>query len=145
MSSLQMVAESRRFGRRDPDARGYFGRFGGRFVPETLVAPIEELERAYLAARCDETFVAELERNIVEVLAEPINTRRTDNVTLLDLRVEKGVRLPKDRRAALFVDVYNLLNANPEEGLVQSSGPAFLQPLSIVAPRIARIGVKLNW
>ena len=39
------------FGRRDPDARGYFGEFGGRFVPETLVAPVEELEAAYLAAR----------------------------------------------------------------------------------------------
>ena len=30
------------FGLRDPDARGYFGDYGGRFVPETLVAPIEE-------------------------------------------------------------------------------------------------------
>ena len=38
-------AETRCFGRRDPDARGYFGAFGGRFVPETLVAPIEALER----------------------------------------------------------------------------------------------------
>jgi tryptophan synthase beta subunit len=28
------------FGRRDPDARGYFGEFGGRFVPETLMAPV---------------------------------------------------------------------------------------------------------
>ena len=37
----------------DPDARGYFGEFGGRFVPETLVEPIEELERAYFAARDD--------------------------------------------------------------------------------------------
>ncbi len=48
------------FGRRDPDARGYFGEFGGRFVPETLVAPIEELTDAYLAARRDPAFVAEL-------------------------------------------------------------------------------------
>ena len=38
------------FGRRDPDARGYFGDFGGRFVPETLVAPIEELTAGYYAA-----------------------------------------------------------------------------------------------
>ena len=38
------------FGRRDPDARGYFGAYGGRFVPETLVAPIEELTEGYLAA-----------------------------------------------------------------------------------------------
>ncbi len=48
--------------RRDPDARGYFGEFGGRFVPETLVEPIEELERAYFAARDDPAFQAELSR-----------------------------------------------------------------------------------
>jgi tryptophan synthase beta chain len=48
--------------RRDPDARGYFGEFGGRFVPETLVEPVEELERAYFAARDDPAFVAELNR-----------------------------------------------------------------------------------
>jgi hypothetical protein len=41
------------FGRRDPDARGYYGGYGGRFVPETLVAPIEELAAVYLAARAD--------------------------------------------------------------------------------------------
>ena len=47
--------------RRDPDARGYFGEFGGRYVPETLVEPIEELERAYFVARDDPAFQAELE------------------------------------------------------------------------------------
>ncbi|MCU1383437.1 MAG: trpB 2 [Acidobacteria bacterium] len=48
--------------RRDPDARGYFGEFGGRFVPETLVEPIEALERAYFVARDDSAFQAELSR-----------------------------------------------------------------------------------
>ena len=48
--------------RRDPDARGYFGEFGGRYVPETLVEPIEELERAYFAARDEAAFQAELSR-----------------------------------------------------------------------------------
>src|SRR5947199_5711686 len=48
--------------RRDPDSRGYFGEFGGRYVPETLVEPIEELERAYFAARDDAAFQAELSR-----------------------------------------------------------------------------------
>src|SRR5688500_15332962 len=50
------------FGRRDPDARGYFGAYGGRFVPETLVAPVQELERAYFDAREDEAFTRELVR-----------------------------------------------------------------------------------
>jgi len=45
---------------RVPDARGHFGRFGGRFVPETLMAPLIELERAYAAARRDRRFVARL-------------------------------------------------------------------------------------
>ena len=48
------------FGRRDPDRRGYFGAYGGRFVPETLVEPVEQLERAYRDARADASFAAEL-------------------------------------------------------------------------------------
>jgi tryptophan synthase beta chain len=43
-----------------PDAKGRFGAFGGRYVPETLVAPLEELEAAYAAAREDGSFQAEL-------------------------------------------------------------------------------------
>jgi tryptophan synthase beta chain len=46
------------FGARDPDTRGYFGAFGGRFVPETLVTPVAELEAAYLEARDDQGFRA---------------------------------------------------------------------------------------
>ncbi|MGB7220368.1 MAG: tryptophan synthase subunit beta [Vicinamibacterales bacterium] len=57
--------------RRDPDARGYFGEFGGRFVPETLVEPVEELERAYLAARDDEAFGAELARLLKHYVGRP--------------------------------------------------------------------------
>jgi tryptophan synthase beta chain len=43
-----------------PDAEGHFGRYGGRFVPETLMAPLAELERAYAAARRDRGFRARL-------------------------------------------------------------------------------------
>jgi len=44
-----------------PDIRGRFGAYGGRYVPETLVAPLEELERAYADARADEGFQRELD------------------------------------------------------------------------------------
>jgi tryptophan synthase beta chain len=44
-----------------PDYRGRFGAYGGRYVPETLVAPLEELERAYLEASDDESFRRELD------------------------------------------------------------------------------------
>ena len=43
-----------------PDAGGHFGRFGGRFVPETLMAPLVELTRAYESAQRDGRFRAEL-------------------------------------------------------------------------------------
>ena len=43
-----------------PDARGHFGRFGGRFVPEVLMAPLVELEKAYGAARRDRKFQVRL-------------------------------------------------------------------------------------
>ena len=57
-----MIDISPSFGRRDPDARGYYGAYGGRFVPETLVAPIEALEREYFTARKDPSFAEELSR-----------------------------------------------------------------------------------
>ncbi len=57
--------------RRDPDARGYFGEFGGRYVPETLVEPIEELERAYLGARDEPAFCAELDRLLAHYVGRP--------------------------------------------------------------------------
>jgi tryptophan synthase beta chain len=41
-----------------PDARGRYGEFGGRFVPESLMAALDELERAYAAARADVSFMA---------------------------------------------------------------------------------------
>ncbi len=43
----------------EPDARGYWGQYGGRFVPETLVAPLDELTAAYSSARADAGFHAE--------------------------------------------------------------------------------------
>jgi len=44
-----------------PDAAGYFGAFGGKFVPETLVHPLEELEAAYHEAMADPAFLHRLQ------------------------------------------------------------------------------------
>ncbi len=43
-----------------PDTLGHFGPYGGRYVPEVLMSPLEELEKAYAAARQDPAFGAEL-------------------------------------------------------------------------------------
>ena len=65
------TAEQALFGRRDPDERGYFGEYGGRFVPETLVAPIEELTAGYLAARADPDFQEELAHLLKHYVGRP--------------------------------------------------------------------------
>jgi len=67
--------------RRDPDARGYFGAYGGRFVPETLVEPIEELERAYFAVRDDAAFAAELNRLLKDYVGRPTPISETKRLT----------------------------------------------------------------
>ena len=48
------------FASTQPDSLGHWGQYGGRFVPETLMAPLEELTAAYLASRDDESFQSEL-------------------------------------------------------------------------------------
>ena len=54
-----------------PDAQGHFGRFGGRFVPETLMAPLVELERAYARARRDRRFQARLAALLADYAGRP--------------------------------------------------------------------------
>ena len=46
--------------RSQPDSLGHWGTYGGRFVPETLMAPLEELTAAFLSSRDDEAFQSEL-------------------------------------------------------------------------------------
>ena len=66
------------FGSRDPDARGYYGSFGGRFVPETLVAPIEELTEAYFRVRDEEGFRTELGRPAAQLRRPPDAALRSE-------------------------------------------------------------------
>jgi tryptophan synthase beta chain len=56
---------------RDPDARGYFGAYGGRFVPETLVAPLDALTSAYFAARDEPAFLNELDELLTHYVGRP--------------------------------------------------------------------------
>jgi len=54
-----------------PDAGGHFGRFGGRFVPETLMSPLSELETAYRAARRDARFRRRLHELLTTYAGRP--------------------------------------------------------------------------
>jgi tryptophan synthase beta chain len=54
-----------------PDEAGHFGPYGGRFVPEALVAALDELTAAHLAAKSDPGFVAELDRLLTTYAGRP--------------------------------------------------------------------------
>ena len=57
--------------RTGPDERGHFGLYGGRFVAETLMPLILEVEKAYAAARKDPAFQAELDGYLADYVGRP--------------------------------------------------------------------------
>jgi tryptophan synthase beta chain len=57
--------------KRLPDERGYFGEYGGSFVPETLMVPLAELERAFRSARRDRAFGRRLDRLLADYVGRP--------------------------------------------------------------------------
>ena len=54
-----------------PDSTGHFGPFGGRYVPETLVHPLQQLEDEYWRAQQDPEFQRELERSSCRMKMSP--------------------------------------------------------------------------
>jgi tryptophan synthase beta chain len=92
---------------RDPDARGYFGEFGGRFVPETLVEPIEQLERAYFAARDDAGFQEELSRLLRDYAGRPTPLYETSRLS----KASGGARIFLKREDLTHTGAHKINNA----------------------------------
>jgi tryptophan synthase beta chain len=115
-----MTAEDRAiFGRRDPDARGYFGSYGGRFVPETLVAPIEELTAGYLAARADAAFRAELDRLLTHYVGRPTPLYEASRLTAT---TASGVRMFFKREDLTHTGAHKINNALGQALLAKRMG-----------------------
>ncbi|HED35182.1 MAG TPA: tryptophan synthase subunit beta [Gammaproteobacteria bacterium] len=54
-----------------PDERGHFGVYGGKFVAETLMEPIEELRQAYEKVKTDENFQAQFDKDLADYVGRP--------------------------------------------------------------------------
>ena len=76
---------------------------------------------------------------------EPVNARRHDNITVFDVRVDRGLNLGHGVRLRGFVDLFNLTNSNAAETRTVTTGAAFLRPTAILAPRTARVGVRVSY
>ena len=71
MQQLKSSSETRSAAYPYPDARGRYGQFGGRYVPETLMHPLHELEAAYVSAQTDPEFQATLSSYQADYVGRP--------------------------------------------------------------------------
>jgi outer membrane receptor protein involved in Fe transport len=105
---------------------------------------ISPMLRHQAGANFGRTFTAVLNGGTFRIPAEPLDAHRQDNVNVLDFRAEKIVKLSTISLAP-FLDIYNALNSNANQNIIWASGSSYLRPTAIVPPRVARIGMKVNW
>src|SRR5262249_52009419 len=90
------------------------------------------------------TILASMNYGHQRILPQLIDSQRQDNIILVHVRVEKVFHLAKAQRIGVFVDGYTLSNANPASNITWSSGSSYLLPITIIAPRLARFGLKFD-
>ncbi|HUG52635.1 MAG TPA: tryptophan synthase subunit beta [Vicinamibacteria bacterium] len=100
-----------------PDAGGHFGAYGGRFVPETLMEPLRELEQAYAEARRDPAFRADLAARLRDFVGRP--TPLTEAERLSDAL---GCRVFLKREDLCHTGAHKINNALGQALLVRRMG-----------------------
>jgi tryptophan synthase beta chain len=123
MNTVKAVdIEKPAFGTRDPDARGYFGAYGGRFVPETLVAPIEELTEGYLAARADASFGDELSGLLRHYVGRPTPLYETRRLAAAARGGPTNIRILLKREDLTHTGAHKINNALGQALLAKRMG-----------------------
>ncbi len=92
---------------REKKRPGYFGEYGGRFAPETLMAPLEELDRAWTRFRRDPRFRAELDSLLRDYAGRPTPITVAENLT----RQAGGARIVLKREDLLHTGAHKLNNS----------------------------------
>jgi tryptophan synthase beta chain len=90
-----------------PDPEGHFGPYGGIFVPETLMAALEELAAVYASARVDPAFQAELRRHLAEFAGRPTPLYFAERLT----RHCGGAKIYLKREDLLHTGAHKINNA----------------------------------
>jgi tryptophan synthase beta chain len=90
----------------EPDSRGYFGEFGGRFVPEVLVEPLQQLEAAVRAAFADDVFWSEYRALLRDYVGRPSPLFEASNLT----RAAGGARILLKREDCNHTGAHKILN-----------------------------------
>jgi tryptophan synthase beta chain len=101
-----------------PDSAGHFGIYGGVYVPETLMAALAELEKAYAAARADPSFVAELDGHLRDFAGRPTPLYFAERLT----RHCGGARIYFKREDLLHTGAHKINNALGQALLARRMG-----------------------
>ncbi len=101
-----------------PDARGRFGDFGGKFVPETVMAALTELEESYRAAQDDAGFAQQLENLLVNYAGRPTALYFAENLS----RQCGGARIYLKREDLAHTGAHKINNALGQSLLAQRMG-----------------------
>ena len=101
-----------------PDARGRFGDFGGKFVPETVMAALTELEESYRAAQDDAGFAEQLENLLVNYAGRPTALYFAENLS----RQCGGARIYLKREDLAHTGAHKINNALGQCLLAQRMG-----------------------
>jgi hypothetical protein len=133
----------RRFGRQDTTYWNY--KVIGRYVfpYDVGVSGSYKLQSGYNWAR--NTSVAFPNAGSESVLMEPVNANSTENVHIIDFRLEKGFRLGAAGRVTPMMDVFNALNQNPIVGFRTVTGARFKEVIAVLDPRAARFGIRWDF
>ena len=90
-----------------PDAQGHFGPYGGRYVPETLMHPLMELEREYFRAQQDPAFQVELDYYLKEFCGRPTPLYYAERLT----QALGGAKIYLKREDLLHTGAHKINNA----------------------------------
>ncbi len=101
-----------------PDAEGHFGPFGGRYVPETLVHPLQQLEAEYFRAQHDPEFQRELDYYLREFVGRPTPLYLAERLT----RELGGARIYLKREDLLHTGAHKINNAMGQVLLARRMG-----------------------
>ncbi len=101
-----------------PDAQGHFGPYGGRYVPETLMHPLQELEKEYLRAREDAAFQRELDYYLKEFCGRPTPLYLAERLT----RELGGARIYLKREDLLHTGAHKINNCMGQVLLARRMG-----------------------
>jgi len=125
------------------DTTDYSFKLNGSFdLPAGIrLSPVYRFQAGTNFAR---TFVATLNYANPTLNAEPMNANRTAHVNLIDFRIDRAITI-RGNRLVPFFDLYNATNSNAEQNISVSSGASWLRPITIISPRLMRVGVKFDW